>query len=179
MADYFRSSEGRALLDEGEVNLPILQKVYLPLLMARFSNAMELLIHGQIPIAQSLEIMATMMDSASYAEIIQSVAADVRQGQLLSESLAQYPKYFPTLVSQMIGVGETTGKTEEMFGRIASIYTRDANQVMDNLIDVIQPVLLIGMGLLVGLLFRLHLSSRFIVSLRAYNGRRIPYDILN
>ncbi|MGB7957373.1 MAG: type II secretion system F family protein [Minisyncoccia bacterium] len=153
VVDYFRSSEGRALLDEGEVNLPILQKVYLPLLMARFSNAMELLIHGQIPIAQSLEIMATMMDSASYAEIIQSVAADVRQGQLLSESLAQYPKYFPTLVSQMIGVGETTGKTEEMFGRIASIYTRDANQVMDNLIDVIQPVLLIGMGLLVGLLF--------------------------
>ena len=153
VVDYFKSSEGKALLDEGEVRLPILKKVYLPLLMARFSNAMALLIHGQIPIAQSLEIMATMMDSAPYTEIIQAITEDVRQGQLLSESLARYPEYFPTLVSQMVGVGETTGKTEEMFGRIAAIYTREANQIMDNLIDVIQPVLLIGMGLLVGLLF--------------------------
>ena len=53
----------------------------------------------------------------------------------------------------MIGIGETTGKTEEMFSRIAGIYTREANRVMDNLVDLIQPVLLIGMGLLVGLLF--------------------------
>ena len=53
----------------------------------------------------------------------------------------------------MIGVGEKTGKTEDMFTRIAGIYTREANQVMDNLVDLIQPVLLIGMGLLVGLLF--------------------------
>lgn len=153
VADYFKSSEGKALLDEGEVRLPILKKVYLPLLMARFSNAMALLIHGQIPIAQSLEIMATMMDSAPYTEIIQTVTEDVRQGRLLSESLSQYPEYFPALVAQMVGVGETTGKTEEMFSRIAGIYTREANQVMDNLIDIIQPVLLIGMGLLVGLLF--------------------------
>jgi type IV pilus assembly protein PilC len=153
VVDYFQSPEGKALLNEGEVHLPVLKKVYIPLLMARFSNAMELLIHGQIPIAQSLEIMATMMDSAPYTEIIQSVAEDVRQGQLLSESLARYPEYFPTIVPQMIGVGEKTGKTEEMFGRIAAIYTREANQTMDNLVDIIQPVLLIGMGALVGLLF--------------------------
>ena len=153
IADYFRSSEGKALLDEGEIRLPILKKVYLPLLMARFGNAMALLIHGGIPIAQSLEIMAIMMDSAPYAEILQTVTEDVRQGRFLSESLAQYPEYFPALVSQMIGIGETTGKTEEMFSRIAGIYTREANQVMDNLVDLIQPVLLIGMGLLVGLLF--------------------------
>jgi type IV pilus assembly protein PilC len=121
--------------------------------MARFGNAMALLIHGGIPIAQSLEIMGAMMDSAPYTEILHSVTEDVRQGQLLSESLARYPEYFPILVPQMIGIGETTGKTEEMFNRVASIYTREANQVMDNLTDLIQPILLVGMGLLVGLLF--------------------------
>ena len=153
VTDYFRSAEGKALWDEGEIHLPILKKVYLPLLMARFGNAMALLIHGGIPIAQSLEIMETMMDSAPYAEILRSVTEDVRQGQLLSESLARYPEYFPALVSQMIGIGETTGKTEEMFNRVAGIYTREANKVMDNLTDLIQPVLLIGMGALIGLLF--------------------------
>lgn len=151
--DYFRSEEGKALWDEGKIRLPIVKKVYLPLLMARFGNAMALLIHGGIPIAQSLEVMGTMMDSAPYTEILHIVTEDVRQGRLLSESLAEYPEYFPTLVSQMVGIGETTGKTEEMFSRVAAIYTREANQVADNLADLIQPALLIGMGLLVGLLF--------------------------
>ncbi len=151
--NYFQSKEGKALWDEGEIRLPVFKKIYLPLLMARFGNAMALLIHGGIPIAQSLEIMEVMMESAPYAEILHHVTEDVRQGQLLSESLARYPDYFPTLVHQMIGIGETTGKTEEMFGRLAAIYTRQANQVMDNLVDLIQPVLLIGMGALVGLLF--------------------------
>jgi type II secretory pathway component PulF len=153
VVDYFQSEEGKALWDEGQIRLPILKKVYLPLLMARFGNAMTLLIHGGIPIAQSLEIMAAMMDSAPYTEILRSVTEDVRQGQLLSASLAGHPEYFPTLVSQMVGIGETTGKTEEMFSRVAAIYTREANQVADNLADLIQPILLIGMGLLVGLLF--------------------------
>lgn len=153
ITDYFRSTEGKALWDEGTIRLPVLKKVYLPLLMARFGNAMALLIHGGIPIAQSLEIMGSMMDSAPYAEILRSVTEDVRQGRLLSESLAEYPAYFPSLVPQMVGIGETTGKTEEMFTRVAGIYTREANQVADNLADLIQPVLLIGMGLLVGLLF--------------------------
>ena len=153
VTDYFQSAEGKALWDEAEIRLPVFKKVYLPLLMARFGNAMALLIHGGIPIAQSLQIMETMMDSAPYAEIIHGVTEDVRQGKLLSESLAAYPEYFPPLVPQMIGVGETTGKTEEMFNRVAAIYSREANQVTDNLVDLIQPILLIGMGALVGLLF--------------------------
>ena len=153
VVDYFQSEEGKALWDEGEIRLPVLKKVYLPLLMARFGNAMALLIHGGIPIAQSLEIMGAMMNSAPYTEILRNVTEDVRQGRLLSESLAQYPEYFPALVSQMIGIGETTGKTEEMFTRVSAIYTREANQVADNLADLIQPILLVGMGLLVGLLF--------------------------
>jgi len=151
--DYFQSEEGKALWDEAEIHLPVFKKVYLPLLMARFGNAMSLLIHGGIPIAQSLEIMGAMMNSAPYTEILRNVTEDVRQGRLLSESLAQYPEYFPALVSQMVGIGETTGKTEEMFNRVSTIYTREANQVADSLADLIQPVLLIGMGLLVGLLF--------------------------
>jgi type IV pilus assembly protein PilC len=93
------------------------------------------------------------MDSVPYVDILKTVTGDVQQGRLLSESLAQYPDYFPTLVWQMVGIGESTGKTEEMFTRVANIYTREANQVADNLADLIQPALLIGMGLLVGLLF--------------------------
>jgi len=153
IADYFRSSEGKALWNEGEIRLPILRKVYIPLLMARFGNAMALLIHGGIPIAQSLEIISHMVGNTLYKDIIHDIAGDVREGKLLSESIASHPGFFPTVVSQMVAVGETTGKTEEMFARVASIYMRETDLVSNNLVELIQPVLIVGMGIMVGLLF--------------------------
>ena len=151
--DYFQTDEGKALLDDAKIRLPIVKKVYLPVIMARFGNAAALLVHGGIPIAQSLEIISHMVGNVLYKDVIHDVAEDVRQGKLLSESIAKSPEFFPALVSQMVAVGETTGKTEDMFRRLAGIYTREADQVTANLVDLIQPVLMIGMGLMVGLLF--------------------------
>jgi type II secretory pathway component PulF len=53
----------------------------------------------------------------------------------------------------MVAVGETTGKIEEMFRRLSGIYTREADEITNNLVDLIQPILMIGIGLMVGLLF--------------------------
>jgi type II secretory pathway component PulF len=94
-----------------------------------------------------------MVGNVSYEEVIGDVANDVRQGELLSKSLARYPDFFPDIVSQMAAVGETTGKTEDVFTRIAVTYTREADSITNNLVDIIQPVLMIVMGLAVGLLF--------------------------
>jgi type IV pilus assembly protein PilC len=84
---------------------------------------------------------------------VHEVAEDVRQGSLLSASIGKYPQYFPPLVSQMVAVGETTGKIEEMFTRLSNIYTREADEMTNNLVDLIQPALMIGIGIMVGLLF--------------------------
>ena len=114
--------------------------------MARFGNAMTLLVHGGIPIAQALEIIKHMVGNVTYEDVIGSIANDVRQGELLSKSIAKYPNLFPSIVSQMAAVGETHRKTEDMFMRIANTYTREADEFMNSLVDVIQPVLMIGMG---------------------------------
>lgn len=153
MVDYFQTDEGAALLDSFKIAIPLTKKVYLPLIMARFGNAMSLLVHGGIPITQALEIIKHMVGNASYEDVIGTIANDVRQGELLSASIAKYPDFFPPLVSQMAAVGETTGKTEEMFARLSVIYTRESDTIMNNLVDIIQPVLMIAMGIMVGLLF--------------------------
>jgi type IV pilus assembly protein PilC len=57
------------------------------------------------------------------------------------------------MVSQMASVGERTGRTEDMFSRVAGIYTREADNIMNNLVDIIQPILMIVMGVMVGFLF--------------------------
>ncbi len=151
--NYAGSDEGQAVLDEAKIRLPITKNIFVPVVLARFGNAAALLVRGGIPIAQSLEILSHMLGNSLYRDVVHNVATDVRQGSLLSESIAKYPGYFPPLVSQMVAVGETTGKVEDMFARVASIYTREADQTANNLVDLIQPIMMIGMGLMVGLLF--------------------------
>ena len=151
--NYFQTAEGKALLDDAKIRLPIVKKVYAPVILARFGNSAALLVHGGIPIAQALEIIGHMVGNVLYREVVHNIAEDVRQGELLSASIAKYPRYFPPLVSQMVAVGETTGKIEDMFTRLSGIYTREADEVSNNLVDLIQPILMIGIGLMVGLLF--------------------------
>jgi type IV pilus assembly protein PilC len=151
--NYFQTKEGEALLDEAKIRLPIVKQVYSPVILARFNNSAALLVHGGIPIAQALEIIGHMVGNVLYRDAVHQIAEDVRQGSLLSQSIAKYPQYFPPLVSQMVAVGETTGKTEEMFTRLSGIYTREADEITNNLVDLIQPVLMIGIGVMVGLLF--------------------------
>ncbi len=153
VGNYAGTEEGRALIDEAKIRLPILKKVYRSVIMARLGNSAGLLVHGGIPIAQALEIISHMVGNVLYRDAIHDVAEDVRRGVLLSQSLAKYASYFPELVPQMVAVGETTGKMEEMFASIARVYSREADELTNNLVDLIQPILMIGMGLMVGLLF--------------------------
>lgn len=151
--NYSQTQEGMALIDEAKIRFPIVKKVFVPVVMARFGNSAALLVHGGIPIAQALEIIGHMVGNSLYRDIVHDIAEDVRQGSLLSQSIAKHPQFFPPLVSQMVAVGETTGKIEEMFTRLSGIYTREADAITGSLVDLIQPVLMIGIGGMVGLLF--------------------------
>jgi len=151
--DYAGTDEGQALMDDLKIRLPIVKKVYKPVVVARFGNAASLLVHGGIPIAQALEVISHMVGNTLYRDAIHDVAEKVRQGELLSAAIGQYPEFFPDLVPQMVAVGETTGKIEEMFSRLSSIYTREADEMTGNLVELIQPILIMGMGIMVGLLF--------------------------
>lgn len=153
LLNYARTREGTALVDDLKIKLPILKNIFLPLTVARFASAAALLIHGGIPVAQSLEVIGHMVGNVLYRDILHDVAENVRQGELLSRSIEKYPEYFPQLVPQMIAIGETTGKVEQIFNRLAVFYGREADAVLNNLVNLIQPVLMIVIGLLVGFLF--------------------------
>lgn len=94
-----------------------------------------------------------MVDNVLYRDILHDVAQSIREGEPLSRSLGKYPEYFPPLVSQMLAVGETTGKLEQIFLRLAGYYGKEADNVINNIVDLIQPVLIIGIGVMVGILF--------------------------
>ncbi|OGY64755.1 MAG: hypothetical protein A3J53_02590 [Candidatus Harrisonbacteria bacterium RIFCSPHIGHO2_02_FULL_40_20] len=151
--DYFRTKEGRAVWNQLIIGLPVLGQVFRKMYIARFAEAARILLKGGIPIAQAIEISGHTLANVVYREVLQEAAEGIRRGESLSQILSKYSSAFPPLVSQMVAVGESTGRLEEMLGRIATFYIREVDTVVDNLVELIQPVVMVIVGVLVGLLF--------------------------
>ncbi|MBI4992511.1 MAG: type II secretion system F family protein [Candidatus Harrisonbacteria bacterium] len=153
ITDYFRSAEGKIVLDEIQIRLPVIGNLYKKMYVARFAESTGVLIKGGIPVAQALEISGYAIGSIIYQDILREVAGSVRGGQLLSQALAERENYFPPLVHQMVAVGEATGKLESLFTRISDFYTREIDDIVSNLVELIQPALMVVIGVMVAALF--------------------------
>jgi len=151
--EYIRSDEGGVVFDEIVLSLPVIGKLLRQTYVARFGEAMSVLIKGGIPIAQAIEISGHTVGSLLYRDALHGVAEKIRGGELLSRALEQEEKYFPPLVSQMVAVGESTGRLDDMLSRVAQFYTREVDGMVSNLVELIQPALMVVIGLSVGLLF--------------------------
>ncbi len=153
IVDYFRTPEGRGVADEVILRMPVFGRILKQLYVARFAESVSILIKGGIPISQTLEISSVTIGSVIYRDLLRQVAEDVRRGELLSQSLGKNEEYFPPLVSQMVAIGESTGRLEELLSRISSFYTREVDSLLGNLVELIQPALMLVIGVLVGGLF--------------------------
>ncbi len=151
--DYLQTPEGQAFADDMKIRLPILRRVYIPLTITRFASAATMLIKGDVPVAQAMEVVGETVDNVLYRDVLHEVSQDIREGITLSEAIGRHPEYFPSLVAQIIAVGESTGQLDQMFARISTFYNREADTLIDNMVDLIQPVVMILIGLMVGFLF--------------------------
>jgi len=151
--DYFRTKEGKVILDEILLRTPLVRKLLKELYIARFAESLSVLIKGGIPIAQAIEITGATVGSPAYKEVLHNAADAVRRGETFSQALAAQPILFPPLVSQMLAVGESTGRLDELLEKLSQFYTREVDGLVGSLIELIQPILLVIIGALVGGLF--------------------------
>ena len=151
--DYLRSKEGRVVFDDLITKMPVLGNLFKKVYIARFAESANVLIRGGIPITQAIEISSHTVGSCIYQEALHNTAEGIRRGELLSALLEREEELFPPMVSQMIAVGESTGKLDEMLGRMATFYEREVDDLVSNLVELIQPALMVIVGVLTGLLF--------------------------
>jgi type IV pilus assembly protein PilC len=152
LIDYSRTREGKVVFDEVSLRLPILGRLFQKLYIARFAESTRVLIQGGLTIPQSIEIASHTIGNSVYAEILGGAAQDVRRGLPLSQAL-KVSKYFPPLVSQLVAVGEATGRLEQLLMRVGQFYTRQVDDSVSNLVELIQPILLVVVGVAVAGLF--------------------------
>lgn len=153
LVDYSRSNEGKMIFDELVIKLPIFGNLFKKIYVARFTESTSVLIRGGIPITQAIEISSHAVGNVVYQEILGEISEKVRSGELLSALLSKNEYYFPALVGQMVAIGESTGRLEELLSRISGFYTREVNDLLNNLAELIQPILIAIIGVFIGLLF--------------------------
>jgi type IV pilus assembly protein PilC len=147
---YLRTKEGKNFWQQISLSLPILGGITKKVALSRFASSTSALIKGGLPIANSLEIAGKITTNVVYEQILTNAAEAVRSGSTISGYLAQYSQYFPPLVIQMVSVGESSGRIEELLTRIADFYSNEVDEVVTNIAEIIQPVLIVVLGVFIG-----------------------------
>jgi len=131
---------------------PILGPIMIQVNLARFTRNLSSLLRSGVSYVEALGILGENTPHISYAQVFMGAQDHVKQGKMLSEHLEKHTKLFPALVVNVIKVGEETGALDEVLQEIAVFYEGEVDQVMRNLTSILEPILMIGIGLAVGAL---------------------------
>jgi len=146
---WYKTDLGQKKLDGLMLKIPVLGDVLLKGAVARFTRTLGTLISSGVPILSGLEITARTAGNRIIADAILMARASIREGETVGAPLKQ-SGVFPPMVVQMISVGEQTGALDEMLTKIAVFYEAEVDQAVDNLTSIIEPVMIVLMGGIVG-----------------------------
>ncbi len=145
---YVRSAQGARTLDALRYRLPLFGKIWMKYQVAMFSRTLSTLLSGGLPLVPSLETASQSINSFKISENVNQASKRVREGQALAHSLEQ-TQFFPELAIEMVEVGESTGALPTMLNSVAEFFEEDVQNSLAAALQLIEPVILIFMGLTV------------------------------
>ncbi|MEK7560160.1 MAG: type II secretion system F family protein, partial [Patescibacteria group bacterium] len=148
---YSRTESGRVYFARFLLSIPIIGGLYKKMFLSRIADNLSTLLSGGITATRSIDIASEVVGNEIYRRILVDSLASVRGGSMISDSLLKYED-IPSLFSQMIRIGEETGKLDFILKSLAGFYRRDVDNMVDNLVSLIEPILILVLGLGVGLL---------------------------
>jgi type IV pilus assembly protein PilC len=146
-----RTDTGKTYLDKMKINIPIFKNVFRKLYLSRMADNLDTMLSSGIPIVRAIDITASVVGNSVYQNILQETSNAVKAGSLLSDALAKHPEV-PQMMSQMIKVGEETGALGKILKTVGRFYSREAEEAVDTLVTLIEPIMIVLLGLGVGTL---------------------------
>jgi type IV pilus assembly protein PilC len=149
---YFKKTpRGTALWDKTKLRIPMgIGAIVRKLALSRWSRTLGTLISSGVPILQAIEITGKAAGNTVVEESMVSVQQSVKEGQSIAGPLEQ-SQVFPPMVTQMVAVGEETGSLDTMLGKVADFYEDEVNASVKSLTSILEPILMIGVGAIVGI----------------------------
>jgi type IV pilus assembly protein PilC len=146
---YYATANGRRVIDQITLKLPVLGNIMKKIAVARFCRTLSTLISSGVPILDGLEITAKTAGNAIVEDAIMVTRKSIERGETISAPLKD-TKVFPSMVTQMIGVGEATGALDTMLGKIADFYEEEVDTAVAGLLTLLEPIMIAMLGIVVG-----------------------------
>ena len=147
---YYKTKEGKKFFDGVFLKLPVIGPLLKMIYLSRFAENLSTLISGGLPIARALEITGEIVGNTVYKEIIFKARDEVRKGEPISSVLRREPGVFPPLFCQMTLVGEKTGTLDKTLLDVVDFYQKETDRAVESLLSILEPALIIFLGLVVG-----------------------------
>lgn len=146
---YFKTEGGQRLMDSAKLNTPLFGPLFRKLYMARFTRTGSTLLSTGVPMLDALEICSKSVNNSYVGNSITRAAEKVKNGKGLAESL-ENEDYILQLAPQMIGIGEKSGKVDEMMAKTATVYENELDSAIRAISTIIEPVLMVVLAIAAG-----------------------------
>ena len=144
-----KTERGRALFDETILKLPVVGILIRKVAVAKFTRTMGTMLSSGVAILEALDIVAKTSGNKTIENALYNVRTSIAEGQTIADPLSR-TGVFPPMVCQMIAVGESTGAVDAMMEKIADFYEEEVDQAVENLTAMIEPFMLVFLGIVIG-----------------------------
>lgn len=147
-----RTETGKVYLDKVRFSIPAVGNLYKKLYLSRIADNMDTMLTSGIPIVRAIDITGDVVGSRLYKQILREISEAVRSGVVLSGAMEKHNEQIPGIMVQMVKVGEETGSLGSILKTLADFYKREVDDAVDTLVGLIEPVMIVVLGLGVGVL---------------------------
>jgi len=148
---FWQTTAGKISFARLQISVPALKNLYIKLALSRISDNMNTMLTSGIPMIRSLELTSEVVGNEIYKQILDDSATAVKGGSSVSDAFSRHPE-IPGIMVAMIKIGEETGELGAILKTLANFYIREVNNAVDTLVDLIEPVMVVALGLGVGVL---------------------------
>ena len=146
-----KTERGRLVLDSMKLGIPYVGDLYQKLYVARIADNFATMLLSGIAVVEAIHITSSVVGNAAYRAVIESVATDVKDGSSISDALGKHPE-IPGIMVAMTKVGEETGELGKILSTLAKFYNREVTTAVDTLVSLIEPIMIVFLGVGVGVL---------------------------
>ncbi|MEK7604315.1 MAG: type II secretion system F family protein [Patescibacteria group bacterium] len=146
-----QTPSGKLILDDLRLSIPYVGDLYKKLYFSRISDNFSTMLLAGVPVIEALNITASVIGNSVYERVIKAVATDVKGGASISDAFSKNPE-IPGIMVAMTKVGEETGELGKILNTLAKFYNREVSNAVDTLVGLIEPMMIVLLGLGVGTL---------------------------
>lgn len=148
---FIKSKRGQAVILAVSLHMPVIKHLVQETYSARAARTLSSLLSSGVEMLTAIGITAEVVGENRFGNVLKEAEAAVKRGEALSATFMAYPKLYPVFVSEMIAVGEETGKLSEMLSQVAQYYEADVEARTKDLSTIIEPILMLFIGVFVGI----------------------------